>query len=84
MHPILNTKRPHETVPVMHRTKQDVYKFKTLKDKQSGKAIITNREAQVLMKRFNVKFSTDSRAVLGNTGISLYKNPAGEGYMLEK
>ena len=84
MHPILNTKRPHETVPVMHRTKKDIYKFKILKKMQSGTKIITNREAQELMKRFNVKFSTDSIATLGNTGISLYKNPSGEGYILQK
>jgi len=84
MHPTLDTKRPHETVPVMHRTKFDVYKFKLLKDREKGRFNITDREAAMLMKRFNVKFSQDSVATLGNTGVRLYKNTNGGGYIIEK
>lgn len=84
MHPTLDTKRPHETVPVMHRTKYDVYRFKLLKDRESGQFNITDREARILMKRFNVKFSQANAATLGNTGIALFKNPAGKGYIIRK
>jgi len=84
MHPTLDTKRPHETVPVMHRTKHDVYKFKILKGRNKGKFNITDREASELMKKFNVRFSQSERATLGNTGIMLYKNLDGGGYIIQK
>lgn len=81
---LLNTRRPHEPVPDMHKSKKDVDKFRSLKGKMTGKYNITNNEAEELKTRFNVKFSQSNVATLGNTGITLYKNPNGEGYILQK
>lgn len=81
---LLNTRRPHEPVPDMHKSKKDVDKFRSLKSKIAGRYNITDNEAKELKKRFNIKFSQNNVATLGNTGVRLYRNPDGGGYILQK
>lgn len=84
---LLNTSVPHKPIAKMHQTKKDVQKFTSLKNKNVGKNIINDLEALELFNKFKInKANVDKgdRTNLGNTGVIVYKNPSGRGYILEK
>lgn len=72
-------------VPDYHKTKKDVDAFRTLKaNNEKSIRVVTDKEALELFKKFNIVEGESEVHVLGNTGITIYKNPAGTGYILKR
>lgn len=71
--PISHPQSPGKFVPDMWRTDSDVVpEFEALKKMTTGKKVINNKKAAKLRTKFPLK--KDGK--LGNTGISMTKNPA--------
>jgi hypothetical protein len=75
MHPIgrdvsSHPQTPGKFVPDMHQTKHTNQKVTLLKNKQSGKITLTNKDVQQIEKEFApLKFDPNKPKKLGNTGI---------------